>query len=130
MLLDQLLRHYLEEVEAAVRNLQSAYVEQYQEEILAANRANLRVRIRFHEDFLLEVNEALVAEARTIEHLGYRYHYQDAQNRLVFRYDNTPHFPDLESFPHHKHTQRGVTACEKPTIHHQIFEEAARFAEG
>lgn len=33
----------------------------------------------------------------------YVYQYQKADGALVFRYDNTPHFPDLFSFPHHKH---------------------------
>jgi len=129
MLLDQLLHRYLEEAEAAVRNLQSAYVEQYQEEILTVNRANLRIRIRFHQGFLLELNEALVGEGGIITHLGYRYHFQNAQNCLVFRYDNTPHFPGPESFPHHKHAESRVTACEKPSIH-QVLEQAARFLEG
>jgi hypothetical protein len=35
--------------------------------------------------------------------LDYRYHCQDQQNSLIFRYDSTPHFPNLSSFPHHKH---------------------------
>jgi hypothetical protein len=48
--------------------------------------------------------------------LDYRYHCQDGKNSLVFRYDNTPHFPDLVSFPHHKHLPRDVSACEKPGI--------------
>nr|WP_253881088.1 MULTISPECIES: DUF6516 family protein [Microcystis] len=38
-----------------------------------------------------------------MEFLDYRYHFQDEQNNLVFRYDSTPHFPNLSTFPHHKH---------------------------
>lgn len=45
MLLDLLYR-YLRDVEAAVRELEGAYVERYEEEILAANRVNLRIRVR------------------------------------------------------------------------------------
>ena len=117
------LRHYLYEVESAVQGLPGVYVERYQEEILTTERVNLRIRIRFSQGFLLELNEAVVFEAGTIRHLGYRYHFQDGQNRIVFRYDNTPHFPELKNFPHHKHLGAGVAGCEKPSIH-QVLKEA------
>jgi hypothetical protein len=57
-------------------------------------------------------------------HLGYRYPFQDHQNNLIFRYDNTPHFPDVKSFPHHKHNpDKVVTVDEEPSIP-LIIEEA------
>ncbi len=37
------------------------------------------------------------------ERYSYAYHYQRAGGALVFRYDNTKHFPNLPNFPHHKH---------------------------
>jgi hypothetical protein len=33
----------------------------------------------------------------------YAYHYQTVSGNLIFRYDNTSHFPALSGFPHHKH---------------------------
>ncbi len=33
----------------------------------------------------------------------YSFHYQDSLDRLIFRYDDTPHHRELEGFPHHKH---------------------------
>ena len=33
----------------------------------------------------------------------YAYHLQDAGGRLILRYDNRPLYPDVETFPHHKH---------------------------
>ena len=38
-----------------------------------------------------------------IDHLLYRYHFQDKNNDLIFRYVNTPHFPGLNTYPNHKH---------------------------
>jgi hypothetical protein len=57
--------------------------------------------------------------------LDYRYHCQDAQNRLLFRYDNAPHFPDLASFPHHKHLPDDTVESEKPTIFQVLKESEA-----
>jgi hypothetical protein len=117
------LSQYLGDVEAAVRKLKGVYVERYEEEIVAANRVNLRIRVRFLSGYMLEVNEAVIGEAGHVRHLGYRYHFQDGQNNLVFRYDNTPHFPGLENFPHHKHFPDKVAAAEQPSIL-KVIEEA------
>ena len=38
-----------------------------------------------------------------IERYIYAYHYQRSDGTFVFRYDNSPHFPTLPTFPHHKH---------------------------
>jgi len=51
--------------------------------------------------------------------LDYRYPCQDKRNHLTFRYDSTPHFPDLASLLHHKHLSDDVIACEKPDVEHK-----------
>jgi len=127
MLLD-LLSQYLGDVVAEVRELEDAKVERYEEEILASNRMNLRIRVRFLSGYLLELNEAAIVEAGHIRHLGYRYHFQNSQNNLVFRYDNTPHFPEINSFPHHKHLKDNVVAVDKPSIF-KVIEEARLLAQ-
>lgn len=51
-------------------------------------------RLHFRE--LIEVQE-------TIVRLMYSFHFQDADHRMIFRYDDTPHHGAVETFPHHKH---------------------------
>ena len=53
-----------------------------------------------------------------VDRFTYVYHYQAADGLMIFRYDNTPHFPTLSSFPHHKHLSDGtsVVACATPTL--------------
>jgi len=127
MLLDFLSR-YLREVETTVRKAKGAYVERYEEEIVAANRVNLRIRVRFQNGHMLELNEAIIGETGRPSRLGYRYHFQDDQNNLIFRYDNTPHFPGLENFPHHKHLPDRVGGVVEPSIL-KVIEEARRLAQ-
>jgi hypothetical protein len=38
----------------------------------------------------------------------------DADNRLIFRYDNAPHHPEVASFPHHKHLGLEIAASSAP----------------
>jgi len=126
MLLDYLSK-YLDNVEGAVRNLEGVYVERYEEEILTVNRINLRIRIRFQTGHMLEVNESIIGQKDQIIHLGYRYHFQDTKNNMVFRYDNTPHFPELETYPHHKHLPDGVIPIDQQSII-EVIEEARLLA--
>lgn len=93
-MLHSLLSKYLNLIEQAVDSCKSAYVERYVEEILTPQRINLRIRIRFEKGDLLAINEAVKVEAEKLIWLDYRYHCQDSQNSLRFRYDSTPHFPD------------------------------------
>ncbi|BAP56563.1 hypothetical protein THII_2266 [Thioploca ingrica] len=121
-----LLSQYLEEVEAIINKLREVYVESYEEEVLAPDRINLQIRIRFLTGYLLELNEAVVVESAQLKYLSYRYHFQDKQNHLIFRYDNAPHFPNLDSFPHHKHLKNKVIATHKPSID-EVVQEVDRF---
>jgi hypothetical protein len=123
MMLLKLLSDYLNQVEQAIVQCENAYVERYQEEILTSQRANLRIRLRFKQTHLLEINEAIVITDNYLEFLDYRYHFQDEKNNLVFRYDSTPHFPNLSTFPHHKHLPNDVISCHKPEIT-QVLKEA------
>ena len=119
------LERYFVEIEAGVAQL-PAYTESYVEEILTAVRANLRIRLRFKNGALLEINEALIVENGALKTLGYRYHLQRADSELMFRYDNTPHFPDLPSYPHHKHLSDAVIAASKPDLLDVLQEAKAK----
>ena len=52
----------------------------------------------------------------------YRYHYMDADNRLIFRYDNAPHHPEIHTFPYHKHFPFGIEKASLPSIEEVLAE--------
>jgi len=110
------LLEYLNEVESAFGALSSGYIEKYEEECLTPERVNLRIRIRFPKGDMLEWNEAVIADEDHVVHLAYRYHFQDRRNNLIFRYDNTPHFPGLKTFPNHKHLPDRVIHANRPSV--------------
>ncbi len=39
---------------------------------------------------------------------NYSYHWQNEKEELIVRWDNSPHHPELETFPHHKHLNNDV----------------------
>jgi hypothetical protein len=124
-MLHDILSDYLAHVERAVSSCADAYVEKYMEEIISPERVNLRIRIRFQQGHMLELNEAVIVETDSLVSLDYRYHCQDENNLIIFRYDSTPHYPDLPTHPHHKHIPDRVMASEKPDIG-KIIQEAKK----
>jgi hypothetical protein len=58
----------------------------------------------------------------------YVYQYQSSTDILVFRYDNTPHFPTLPTFPHHRHvgSETNVMAAMPPDLP-TLFAEVRRY---
>jgi hypothetical protein len=122
-MLHEALAQYLARVEEAILRYSAAYVERYTEEILTPQRANLRIRLRFAQEHVLEMNQAVIVVEDNLVPLDYRYHCQDTHNQLIFRYDSTPHFPGLPHFPHHRHLPDDVIGWEKPDIA-QVVQEA------
>ena len=122
-MLHKLLTHYLMTIEQAVIRCESVHIERYIEEIVTPERVNLRIRIRFLQGHLLSINEAVEVVDNQLRWLDYRYHCQDSQNQLRFRYACTLHFPHLPTRPHHKHLPNDVVAREKTDLE-SVKEEA------
>lgn len=68
----------------------------------------LRGRITFIDGSVLDFRELL----STSEH-AYRFHWMDASNKLIARWDTAPHHKNLENFPHHRHLSEGVSSSEE-----------------
>ena len=68
----------------------------------------LRARLTLVDGSRLEFSEYMQrSPVGEIAVITYSYHWANADNELITRWDNTPHFPDLPGFPDHIHD--GVT---------------------
>jgi hypothetical protein len=74
-----------------------------QEEDATGTIGFMRYRLTLSNGDLLELTERLEVQARGIVVTKYRHHWQDRAGRLIKRWDNAPHHPDVSSFPHHLH---------------------------
>ena len=64
----------------------------------------LRARLTLVDGSQLEFSEYMQrSPVGGIAVITYSYHWADADNQLIRRWDNTPHFPDLPGFPDHIH---------------------------
>jgi len=53
---------------------------------------------------LVDKSELHIREYVTESDYLYSYHWQDANGKLIIRWDNSPHHHHIRTFPHHKHT--------------------------
>ena len=81
----------VEIVRRAIRDTEFEKVLHYRYRVLLANG-----------DFIEMTERVLEAQGR-LEVTKYRHHWQDRQSRLLKRWDNAPHYPAIDTFPHHLH---------------------------
>lgn len=75
----------------------------------------IRIRSRLRNGDLLEVFEFVVLHAGQIKLHTYRFHWQSRQGALIKRWDNAPHYPKVNGFPHHVHILSGQRELAAPS---------------
>jgi hypothetical protein len=73
--------------------------------------------ITFKDGSILHFKEVLLGDER-----HYRFHYMDARNGLIARWDTAPHHKDLKTFPYHVHLPDGVRESMEVTLM-DVFDE-------
>jgi hypothetical protein len=71
--------------------------------------------VLFRDQSTLFFREYLDSSAGQVSKLMCSYHWQDADELLVFRYDNARHRPPLAMLDH-KHTADGIVSSQEPTL--------------
>ncbi len=81
---------------------------------------SLVVEFKFRDDSTLMVRDYVFSSGLR----KYSYHYQDYKNNLIFRCDNAAHWPNIATFPYHKHTLEGVESSPVMTLTKVFFKIA------
>ena len=111
------LRSYLDRPFDLIHSRDEIRVEQLRiEETLPDRQAALDGRLRFLDGSLLEFAETITVRGVVLVKSEYAYHFQTADSRLIFRYDNAPHHPELSGFPEHKHEGERITSSPAPDL--------------
>jgi len=119
------IEEYFNHVRQLIDHVPEAATGRYEELLLSENRGVLRIRLRFPDDALLEISEAIVIVAGEPHWIAYRYHYQGPSAELVFRYDNAPHHPEIPTHPDHKHWENQVLGGPHPSVEDVLRELVA-----
>ncbi len=77
---------------------------------------NYRYRVTLAGGGLVEMTERVLEVGEALEVTKYRHHWQDSNGRLIKRWDNAPHYPGIETFPHHLHEGAEARVVSHPRI--------------
>jgi hypothetical protein len=77
---------------------------------------NYRYRVMRVDGGFVEMTERVLEVQGTLEITKYRHHWQDGNGVLIKRWDNAPHYPAIDMFPHHLHD--GAEDC---VVSHQVI---------
>ena len=65
---------------------------------------------------ILEIGIFATKSHNTLSIDKYRLHYMNSTGQMLFRYDNAPHHPEIDSYPHHKHTPDKIMPSSMPSL--------------
>ena len=62
-----------------------------------------RYRLKLKDGSIVELTERIIEESGKFNTTKYRVHWQNKSGKLIKRWDNAPHHPEINSFPDHLH---------------------------
>ena len=110
-----MIKEYFKEVEQVVSsfgNLIKSYSKL--EKLYSENKGFIRGKIEFTDNSVLVFMELIDIEKPNKQ--KYSYHFMDSGMNMVFRYDNSVHYPEIPNFPHHKHLPQDIIASKEPDL--------------
>lgn len=69
-----------------------------------------------------------ITELQTPSYQKYSYHWQKENGEMLIRWDNSPHFKELKTFPYHKHNGSNVLPSHRITVD-EVIEEIRKLTE-
>jgi|GEM_PF-337193 len=119
--MNTLIAEYFDDIEG--RLIASPAITSYRvlRRVVAPSDGKLRVKATLSDGGSVELFEYVTETGGQITVQKYSFHWQDAQGKLVCRWDNAPHHKELANAPHHLHTTDGA-------VHSTI--QKNRYAEG
>ncbi len=113
------IEHYLKQFQAIIETCPTVQTFNIAYDKRSTYEGFIRGEIVFVDDSVLHLREFVDAET-DIDRLTYVYQYMNAEQRLIFRYDNTGHHRklNLATYPHHKHagSEENVEASPAPDL--------------
>lgn len=110
-----MVNSYFEKIERIITGFRSIITKQV---ISKKNYNDTQGIISGEIEFIDESELSFMELKNTKKHKKrkYKYHYMNDKKQMIFRYDNAKHHPEIETFPHHKHTSVQIEKSEEPEL--------------
>ncbi|MCX6067246.1 MAG: DUF6516 family protein [Chloroflexi bacterium] len=106
---------YLSAVKSLLLNSPLVVRHQILREYEGLQKSYIRARLTLTDESTLEFSEYIEPEAQAqFKITDYSFQWMDKDGHQIRRWDNTPHFPKLENFPHHIHMRADDVVSGQP----------------
>lgn len=122
-----MIGEYFGDLERRLGSFPLAVAVDTQTERVDLDRGYVKATITFTDGSELHLFEYVVLGDGDVHREDYRYHYQTAEAELIWRWDNAPHHPEIETFPHHVHVGDEVRESKPVDLEEVLGEIARRF---
>lgn len=121
-----MIRQFVSDIERLLSSIPNVLSSDFQKHFDPLEQSlYLKGTVTFIDASVLNIALFLVQTGKKIQFEKYRYQYMDSKGEMHFRYDNAKHYPELRTFPHHKHVRDMVKETTMPGIEDIINEISA-----
>ena len=117
-----IIEGYFQEIDSAIANCPHVFESQILKDKRSLYIGIVEGTIYFIDESVLHFIEFVNVKDKPEKH-KYSYHYQDRDGEPIFRYDMAPHHREIETFPHHKHTNSKKVIKSYPPSLAKILDE-------
>lgn len=119
-----MIEEYFESIKAFLQSLSLSQPPEVEYDYRDRETGFLKGDLFFKDGSRLHFREFVqVKQSEPVYRYTYAFQYMKADGTLVFRYDDSKHFPHLSTAPHHKHTgENDVLAASAPDLF-QVLKE-------
>jgi hypothetical protein len=117
-----MIKKYLYRLYDTIISRGNVEIERLDFDELPGRQGIIEGRLKFHDGSLLDFDEVILLRNEQLVKLRYAYHYQNESGEVIFRYDNAPHYPNIFTYPHHKHVASAVEPAQVPDLSEILHE--------
>ncbi len=78
--------------------------------------AYLKGHVTIIDSSILEIAIFAIESRGSLSIDKYRLHYMNKVGQMLFRYDNSQHHREIDTYPHHKHTRDKIVPSKMPSL--------------
>jgi len=110
------LSNYAFKIEQAIIDCPLVIHHDFKVTVASHSTGYIEAKVIFQDGSILALFEFLRLNEDAVVQEKYRYHYMSQENKMIFRYDNAPHYKEISTFPDHKHIEERIIESFPPQI--------------
>ena len=99
-------------------DIDGTVIERHNFDYARRNSVLMTASIRYRDGSRIRIRLIINTDSDYPDWYSYSFHYMTMRGDTIFRYDNARHYPEMHTFPHHKHegADERAIASHQPSV--------------